>query len=103
MTAESRVRTHDLDDLAARLPMGWRARQSAGRLAELTSYAVDTRYPDPNDLPTASDAEQAVRQATALVRMVGRDLQERGLPVRVRTTTSKTPSSANQTDTEGKA
>src|SRR5260370_41869880 len=75
-------REHDLDLLAGMLPAGCRARNSVGRLSALTEYAVDTRYPDARSEPTRQDAEQAVKTATAVLRMVIRDLGERGLPLR---------------------
>ncbi len=74
-------RDHALDRLARQLPEGWRARNSAGRLAALTEYAVDTRYPDARKEPTHKDAEDAIKTAGAVYLMVIRDLGDRGVPI----------------------
>lgn len=72
--------THDLDTLAGRLPADWASSRTAGLLRDLTRYAVDTRYPDPDTLPTAQDARRAVELARRDTTVV-RDLQAHGLPL----------------------
>ena len=75
---------HDLDTLATRLPKGWSTARAAGLLRDLTRYAVDTRYPDPDTLPTASDARRAVELARRVFSTVVRDLRAHGLPLQSR-------------------
>lgn len=70
---------HDLAALATQLPNDWRLRAAAPRLAKLTSYAVDTRYPDPYSQPGPGEAAQSVRDARAVYRAVCRDLQDHGM------------------------
>jgi HEPN domain-containing protein len=71
---------HDLDTLASRLPAsGWGSRSFAGRLARLTQYATNTRYPDPDIEPTRAEATMALQHATTVCRTVLRDLTAHGL------------------------
>jgi len=67
--------------LAFALPDGWQARVVAGRLRELSTFGVETRYPVPFSMPGRDDVERAVTQAAAVVNVVARDLQARGLPI----------------------
>jgi HEPN domain-containing protein len=75
---------HDLAALATQLPNDWRVRGAAPRLAKLSGYAVDTRYPDPHAQPGPDDAVQAVRDARAVYRAVCRDLQQHGMALTTR-------------------
>ena len=74
-------RTHNLDDLVVRLPDEWQVRRVAGQLTKLTSYGVDTRYPDPMQEPTRQDAEQAITQARAVYASICRDLERHHCPL----------------------
>ena len=71
--------THDLDALRNRLPAGWSVRTAHTDLAELTQWAVETRYP--GDWPEAneSDALRAEREATAVHDSVAADFSRRGV------------------------
>lgn len=71
--------THDLDTLTGLLPSTWKVHGVSGRLRQLTSYGVETRYPAPQALPTVDDADRAVEQATAIHRSIVRDLETRGM------------------------
>jgi len=80
--------THRLNTLAAALPDGWETRQVRGMLTELTSYGVETRYPDVGEPePTAEDARRAVTQANAVQQAVRRDLEAHGFPFQPPATT----------------
>ncbi len=83
--------THDLDALAGRLPQDWASHRSAGLLRDLTRYAVDTRYPDPDTLPTAADARRAVDLARRVFAIVVRDLRARALPIQARSAPPDSP------------
>ncbi len=52
-------RQHDLDDLRNLLLDTWSVRQTHTDLAQLTEWAVESRYPGDCQEPTATDAEQA--------------------------------------------
>ena len=72
-------RTHDLNDLRNRLPVGWRVKQSPPDLGRLSAFATDSRYPD--DIAPVSPIESAtaVRQAIAVVRVVREDFERHGV------------------------
>src|SRR5579864_4609401 len=67
--------THDLNDLAYLLPDGWQARRVVGLLGGLSSYGVETRYPDARKVPTIDDAKQAVKQGRAIFNSICKDLE----------------------------
>ena len=58
--------THDLDALRNRLPDGWKVRTTHADLAELTQWAVETRYPGDWPEATESDALRAEVEARAV-------------------------------------
>jgi len=62
--------THDLDRLRDLLPEGWRVKIEHPDLAELSVWAVETRYP--GDMPSVVDAEAtlALQQAQAVYESV---------------------------------
>lgn len=71
-------RRHDLDALRDLLPDDWPAKLQLPRLAELTAYAVESRYPGDWPVPTKTEARRALRLARAVVSAVTRDLRSRG-------------------------
>ena len=79
-------RTHDLEDLRGRLPAGWRVARHPADLTKLSTFAVDSRYPDDVTPVSSIEAATAVRQAIAVVRLVRADLERRGV-----STTDLTP------------
>jgi HEPN domain-containing protein len=70
---------HDLEVLAALIPPGWSCGERDENLADLTEWAVESRYP--GDMPDAQreDAFKAVKQASQVYRSVLKDLQKRGV------------------------
>ena len=58
--------THDLDALRNLLPGGWSLRDAHPDLAELTEWAVETRYPGDWTDPTDSDAARAASEARSV-------------------------------------
>ena len=77
--------THRLNALAALLPDDWNTRRAANALAELSRYAVQTRYPDLDEPePTAEDARTAITQAAAVQQAIQRDLEAHGFPFQQR-------------------
>ncbi|HEX4964991.1 MAG TPA: HEPN domain-containing protein [Thermoanaerobaculia bacterium] len=67
-------KTHDLETLLARIPLGLRPELSSEEQAGLTEYATVARYPGWEELSLA-----AARHAVALARRVRREVR-RGLP-----------------------
>ena len=70
-------KVHDLDRLRDLTPSGWKVKQQFPDLAELTIWAVESRYP--GDMPTISEneARQALRLAQSVFNSVSREIQER--------------------------
>jgi len=76
---------HRLNALAALLPADWETRRASTALAELSRYAVQTRYPDLDEPePTAEDARRAITQAAAVQQATRRDLEAHGFPFQQR-------------------
>ena len=71
--------THDLDALRNRLPEGWHVRTTHADLAELTQWAVETRYPGDWPEATESDALRAEVEAKAVHDSVAGEFTRRGL------------------------
>ena len=69
--------THDLDRLRDLVPQGWEVKSRYPELAELTIWAVETRYPGAMPDVLTSDAEQALNVATGLYQTVAEDMQGR--------------------------
>jgi len=69
---------HDLDALRNLIPEGWRVKQGYPDLAELTQWAVESRYP--GNWPTAGehDSEAAIEQARGIYQSVCRDFERLG-------------------------
>lgn len=70
---------HDLDVLRNLLPEGWQTRSAHADLAELTQWAVESRYPGDWPDPTIEEAERSVRQARGVYDTVLADLQQHGM------------------------
>ena len=70
--------THDLDALRNLLPDGWSVRDTYADLAELTEWAVETRYPGDWPEPNDDDAIRAVSQARALRDSIVAEFKRRG-------------------------
>ena len=73
--------THDLDALRNRLPEGWPVRTAHPDLAELTQWAVETRYPGDWLDMTEEDALRAEAEARAIRSSVADEFRHRGLVV----------------------
>lgn len=71
--------THDLDALRNRLPEGWPVRSAHPDLAELTQWAVETRYPGVWLEITGEDALRAEAEARAIRDSVAQEFRQRGL------------------------
>lgn len=71
--------THDLDALRNLLPEGWTVRTTHADLAELTEWAVETRYPGDWPEPTDDDANLALSQAGSVHDSVVTEFRRRGL------------------------
>ena len=71
--------THDLDALRNRLPDGWPVRVKHPDLAELTQWAVETRYPGDWPEVTEEEAVRAEREAAAIHDSVLAEFRGRGL------------------------
>ncbi len=71
--------THDLDALRNSLPDGWAVRETHPDLAELTEWAVESRYPGDWEEPTYTDAVEAVSQARSVYESVSAELERRGI------------------------
>lgn len=68
---------HDLDRLRDLIPKGWKVKEQFQDLAELTIWAVESRYP--GDMPdvTEQEARETLRLAGAVFDTVSTELQER--------------------------
>ena len=71
--------THDLDALRNLLPDGWAVRDTHADMAELTEWAVETRYPGDWPEHTDADATRAVSQARALYDSIVAEFQRRDI------------------------
>jgi HEPN domain-containing protein len=72
-------RIHDLTTLLGQIPGDWYVRELSADLAELTSWAVEARYPADMPEATLSQAEIAVVQAEHVLERVTSDITSRGL------------------------
>jgi len=73
-------RAHDLDLLRNLLPDGWQVKERFSDLAEMTEWAVESRYPGNWPEAIESDAEKALEQARQIWNVIGEDIQKH-LPV----------------------
>ena len=76
--------THDLDALRNRLPESWTVHAAHADLAELTQWAVETRYPGDWPEVTTEDATRAVSEAAALHDSVVSEFERRGFLSEIR-------------------
>ena len=72
-------RIHNLDTLRNLLSEGWAAKQEFPDLAELTAWAIESRYPGDWPQPSIDDARTAVDVARAVVASIADELAARGL------------------------
>lgn len=70
--------SHDLEQLRALVPIGWRVRAVQADLPTLSRWAVEGRYPD-SDAPTDEDATAALTAAREVVAVAAGELRERGV------------------------
>ncbi len=70
--------THDLDALRNLLPDIWPVRTEHDDLAELTEWAVETRYPGDWPEPTDADAICAESEARAVHKSIAAEFRRRG-------------------------
>ena len=70
--------THDLDALRNLLPDSWPVRATHADLAELTEWAVETRYPGDWPEHTDADATRAVSEARSVHDSVAAEFRRRG-------------------------
>ncbi len=68
---------HDLDRLRDLIPKGWKVKEQFQDLAELTIWAVESRYP--GDMPdvTEHEAQETLYLAEAVFNAVSAELEER--------------------------
>lgn len=70
--------SHDLEQLRALVPIGWRVRGVQADLPTLSRWAIEGRYPD-SDAPTDEDATAALTAAREVVAASAGELRERGV------------------------
>ncbi len=71
--------THDLDALRNRLPDSWSVRITHADLAELTEWAVESRYPGDWPQPTDEDAARAEAEARSIHESITAEFRSRGI------------------------
>ena len=71
--------SHDLDALRNLLPAGWSVRTEHPDLAELTEWAVETRYPGDWPEPVDEDARRAEAEARAVHGSIASEFRRRGI------------------------
>ncbi|MDD4892163.1 MAG: HEPN domain-containing protein [Phycisphaerae bacterium] len=71
-------KTHVLDALRNMLAEDWATRRECPDLADLTEWAVESRYPGDWPEATASEAADAVAKARLVVEAIDRDLVRHG-------------------------
>ena len=71
--------THDLDALRNRLPENWLVHTTHSDLAELTQWAIETRYPGDWPEVTGEDAVRAESEAASLHDSLAAEFERRGL------------------------
>jgi HEPN domain-containing protein len=72
-------RTHDLDIFPYLLPTEWAIRQKFADLAELTEWAVESRYPGDWQEANEHDAQLAFKQARDVLESIKVDLKNQGM------------------------
>lgn len=72
-------RIHSLDALRNVLPGDWAVKQDFPDLAELTAWAIESRYPGDWPQPSNDDARAAVELARVVVESISNDLGRRNV------------------------
>lgn len=70
---------HNLNALRDLLPAGWRVKEQYPDLSELTTWAIEARYPGDWPEATRAEAERAVADAKGVVCSVMEDFRARGV------------------------
>ena len=70
-------KNHDLDRLRDLIPDGWKVKEQFPDLAELTVWAVESRYPGNTPDVTEGEAQETLRLAEAVFDTVSTELEER--------------------------
>ncbi|MHB1242583.1 MAG: HEPN domain-containing protein [Gaiellaceae bacterium] len=70
-------RIHNLDTLRNVLPGDWAVKQDFPDLAELTAWAIESRYPGDWPQPSTENARAAVELARAVVESISDELARR--------------------------
>jgi HEPN domain-containing protein len=68
---------HDLDRLRDLVPQGWNVKEKFPDLAELTIWAVESRYPGDTPDVVEHEARETLRLAEAVFKAVSSELEER--------------------------
>ena len=71
-------RTHDLDALRNLIPARWKITAAFPDLAELSEWAVESRYPGNWPEATDQDSASAVDQARDLLDCISSDMEQHG-------------------------
>ncbi|MCQ3938974.1 MAG: HEPN domain-containing protein [Chloroflexi bacterium] len=70
-------KNHDLDRLRDLIPDSWKVKKKFPDLAELTVWAVESRYPGHSPDATEGEARDTLRLAEALFNAISAELDER--------------------------
>lgn len=70
-------KNHDLDRLRDLIPDGWKVKEQFPDLAELTVWAVESRYPGHTPDVTNAEARETLHPAETLFKAVSVELEER--------------------------
>ena len=70
-------KNHDLDRLRDLIPTGWKVKEQFPDLAELTIWAVESRYPGNTPDVTEGEAKDALKLAEAVFNAVSTEIEER--------------------------
>jgi len=70
-------RIHNLDTLRNVLPGDWAVKQEFPDLAELTAWAIESRYPGDWPQPSRDDAHAAVELARGVVGLISAEIARR--------------------------
>lgn len=71
-------KNHDLDRLRDLIPDGWKVKEQFPDLAELTVWAVESRYPSHLPDATEGEARDTLHLAKSLLLAVKAEIKERG-------------------------
>jgi HEPN domain-containing protein len=74
------LKTHDLNRLRDLLPEGWDVKEEFPDLRQLSSWAVEPRYPGDLVEATREDAVSAINQAKEIFETTVTDLKSHGYP-----------------------